>query len=121
MSSEGMGFWVDWIAQRLIHFAARRAPEDLTDRLEEEWLADSAAQREPIPRLRFAIGCCWAMIVIALEHDAPKRPATVPHMGQRHFIRFPRDEWSFLTGGTIAFMLLASLQTTVLYRLSLVL
>jgi TonB family protein len=56
------------LATRLVHYAARHAPSDLSERLEEEWLADLAAQSGGFARLRFALGCCWARQVIA--HDA---------------------------------------------------
>lgn len=55
-----------WLVQR----AARRSPAALTERLEEEWLADLAAQRGALSRLRFALGCCWAMRVIARDYVA---------------------------------------------------
>ena len=57
----------------LIHHAARRAPESLSQRLEEEWLADMAERPSAFSRLRFAMGCCWATRVIAYEHQ----PSTV--------------------------------------------
>src|SRR5436305_1066632 len=44
-------------------------------RLEEEWLADLAARRGQVSRLRLAIGCCWATRVIAYEHSATGMPA----------------------------------------------
>jgi TonB family protein len=52
-----------WLVQR----AARRAPDSLAARLEEEWLADLGARARSASRLRFAIGCCWATRVIARE------------------------------------------------------
>jgi TonB family protein len=52
----------------LIRYAARTAPGSLSERLEEEWLADLAEQHGGLSRLRFAIGCCWATRVIAHEH-----------------------------------------------------
>jgi hypothetical protein len=55
MTSERAWDWVDGFAHRLIHRAAQRAPGSLSERLEEEWLADLAAQRSLISRLRFAI------------------------------------------------------------------
>jgi len=33
--------WIDRVAPRMIRQAASTAPADLSDRLEEEWLADS--------------------------------------------------------------------------------
>jgi len=52
----------------LIHQAARRAPNSLSARLEEEWLADLESRSAALSRLRFALGCCWATLVIASEY-----------------------------------------------------
>lgn len=52
----------------LIHQAAHRAPEDLSSRLEEEWLADLQSRSATWSRLRFAVGCCWATLVIANDY-----------------------------------------------------
>ena len=79
------------LAARLVHYAARHAPADLAERLEEEWLADLFAQTGRLARLRFALGCCWARQVIA--HDAlafgtPVSVATAGHgalAGPPHF------------------------------------
>jgi protein TonB len=60
----------------LIHQAACRAPGSLSQRLEEEWLADLAARPSAISRLRFAIGCCWATQVIAFEYRPSRIPVT---------------------------------------------
>lgn len=65
----------DGIARRLILHAARKAPPALSERLEEEWLADLGARAGAVSRLRFALGCCWATRVIALEFGAPVRAA----------------------------------------------
>jgi hypothetical protein len=56
------------LAARLIRYAARSAPPALAERLEEEWLADLAAQPSSFAALSFALGCCWATRVIAREH-----------------------------------------------------
>lgn len=63
-------------ARALIRRAAHRAPPDLVQRLEEEWLADLAARPGPLSRLRFALGCHWAARTIALEFGAPARIAS---------------------------------------------
>jgi hypothetical protein len=55
------------VAQWLIQHAARRAPSWLSARLEEEWLADLESRSSASPRLRFAVGCCWATMVIAAD------------------------------------------------------
>jgi TonB family protein len=51
----------------LIHRAAHCAPDALSSRLEEEWLADLASRSAALSRLRFAVGCCWASMVIVNE------------------------------------------------------
>src|ERR1700733_7120223 len=61
----------DSMAHWLIHHAAHRAPESLSARLEEEWLADLESRSSALSRLRFALGCCWATLVIA--NDYPRR------------------------------------------------
>jgi TonB family protein len=61
----------------LIRRAAHRAPPDLAERLEEEWLADLATRRGPLARALFALGCRWAARSIALEFGVPARVAAV--------------------------------------------
>jgi TonB family protein len=59
---------VSSVTHWLIHQAAHRAPENLTSRLEEEWLADLESRSTALSRLRFAVGCCWATLVIANDY-----------------------------------------------------
>ena len=61
----------------LIRYAARRAPQDLAERLAEEWQADCDARSSALSRLRFALGCCWATRVIAREHCSAMIPVAV--------------------------------------------
>jgi TonB family protein len=70
--------WMDGLGQRLIRHAARTAPESLSQRLQEEWLADWAARSSALSRLRLAIGCCWATRVIALEFQPSSVAAAGP-------------------------------------------
>jgi periplasmic protein TonB len=65
--------WADRVSHRLVHHAAHKAPAALSERLEEEWLADLEGRASSLSRLRFALGVCWAIRVIAYEH----RPAMV--------------------------------------------
>jgi len=58
------------LAATLIRYAVRSAPPALAERLEEEWLADLAAQPSSWAGLSLALGCCWATRVIAREHRA---------------------------------------------------
>ena len=118
MTSERAWDWVDGIAHRLIHRAARRAPDSLSERLEEEWLADLAAQRGLIRRLGFAFGCCWATNVIAHEHALAALPVTSSPMGQGHSIRHRQDDFPLFTGRAITFVLVVSLHAAVLYGLA---
>jgi hypothetical protein len=46
---DGVSYW-------LIHHAARRAPECLTSRLKEEWLADVESRSSALSRLRLSSG-----------------------------------------------------------------
>src|SRR5258708_8450059 len=66
---------LDGVSHWLIHQAAHRAPESLSWRLEEEWLADFESRSAAWSRLRFAIGCCWASLVIVHECSRNRAPA----------------------------------------------
>jgi len=67
---------VDSVALRLIRRAARNAPGALAERLQEEWLAHLSEHPPGFPRLRFALGCCWAASVIRDERVADAIPAS---------------------------------------------
>jgi TonB family protein len=73
-SSAGRPGGTDGVSRWLIRHAARRSPESLSQRLEEEWLADWTERPTAMSRLRFALGCCWATQIIALEFQ-PSRAA----------------------------------------------
>jgi TonB family protein len=108
----------------LIHQAAHRAPEALSPRLEEEWLADLESRSAAVSRLRFAMGCCWATLVIA--NDYPRNrvaaaSAAAPTSGlvtliERNFGYFSlRSATLFLIAGlhaAIFFGLIVSLSHT---------
>jgi periplasmic protein TonB len=61
-----VGRW-DRVSHWLVHRAAGAGPTTLAARLEEEWLADLSMRVSVFSRLRFALGCCWATMVIAHE------------------------------------------------------
>ena len=69
------------ISRWLVMRSARSAPASLAERLEEEWLADMAARRGEMARIRFALGCCWATRVIAHEYLAPSLAAAGSSVG----------------------------------------
>jgi hypothetical protein len=65
---DGMTHW-------LIRHAAGLAPDCLSSRLEEEWLADSESRSSTLSRLRFAVGCYWATMVITHDYPRDRVPA----------------------------------------------
>jgi protein TonB len=105
----------------LIHRAAYSAPADLAERLEEEWLADLATRRSAPSRLGFALGCCWATRVIALEHVAAAPLATSPagekRWGSALSLFHLASETRFASRRSIAFLVVVCLHVAVFYAL----
>jgi len=66
---------LDGVNHWLIHHAACRAPESLSSRLEEEWLADLESRSSALSKLSFAVGCCWAAMVIVNDFPRSRVPA----------------------------------------------
>ena len=108
---QSMQFELDRVTRWLIHQAAHRAPECLSSRLEEEWLADSESRSSALARLRFAMGCCWATVLIV--HDFPRSPvpvavpaaipAVVPAATAREFVSVADRNFGYysLNSGTL--------------------
>ncbi len=111
MSSE----WVDGFARSLIQHAARSAPASLSERLEEEWLADFAGRSGRLARLRFGVGCCWATRVIAHEYLEPKVAAAGSTTGSKVMTAFAQHDYSFLSRRTTAFVLIIGLHAVIIY------
>lgn len=109
----GLGALPHW----LVHHAARRAPPDLSERLEEEWRADLAARSSAISRLRFAIGCCWATSVIAREHGPGSIPIASAAVGSKITLGYTRDESGMFARRSITFFLVAGLHIALFYGL----
>jgi periplasmic protein TonB len=101
------------LAEWLVHRAARRAPDSLAERLEEEWRADLAARTSPSSRLRFAIGCTWATRVIAREFAVPVPVANTAVVGGVTAHPFAQGQ----SRRTATFILVAGLHIAVLYGL----
>jgi hypothetical protein len=97
---EGVTHW-------LIHHAARGAPESLSSRLEEEWLADLESRSSALSRLRLALGCCWATIVIVNDYSRIRVPAASPVVATGgHIAGADRDFGYFsLRSGTLFLIL----------------
>jgi TonB family protein len=117
MTSERRVEWMDKAAGCLVHHAARRAPEPLSQRLEEEWLADLAERRSGFSRLRLGLGCYWATYAIVREQRiavvaAASSPLAHTNVG-------PTFENSKLfSRRTATFLLVASLHAAVLCGLA---
>jgi biopolymer transport protein ExbD len=77
------GGWAGRVPPLLIRLAARKAPPPLSERLEEEWLADLSEQPGQLARLRLALGCSWAAMVIRHDHQVEAIPVTTSICGEK--------------------------------------
>jgi TonB family protein len=112
--SAGLG-----LAHWLIEHAARRAPPPLSQRLEEEWLADLAARDGRLSRLGFGLGCCWAAMVILNGHGssaAAAAPAPASTSGRTSMI-YPHPDPPLLSRRAVALLLIACVHTALIYAL----
>jgi hypothetical protein len=89
----------------LIHHAARRAPEALSSRLEEEWLADLECRSSALSRLGLALGCCWATVVIDSEYS--RIPAASPDVAAKGYVILADRNFGYfsLRSGTLFLIL----------------
>ena len=107
----------DRLAQHLLQRAAHRAPPELAERLEEEWLADLAARRTALARLRLAIGCYWAASVIAREHGTRVAAAATARGPKAVAAYAPPDSTFFSRRSATAIAILA-LHVVLIYLLT---
>jgi TonB family protein len=77
--------------------------------MQEEWLADMAARTSALSRLRFAIGCCWATLVIAYQRPLVRAPVGAAVVAHPNLVRFSRRSSTLF--------LVASLHAAVFYAL----
>ncbi len=117
MTSERMLDWVDGLGQDVIRRAARRAPAGLSERLEEEWLADFLERPGQFSRLRFAVGCCWATSVIAYNHRIAAVPVTGSASAQVNSFGLVQNNTPMVSRRTMTFLLVACLHAAALYAL----
>jgi TonB family protein len=103
------------LAHWLIQRAARKSPPSLTDRLEEEWLADLTAQRTGFSQLRFAIGCCWATRVIAHEHLAPGLSVARSATGAGTVTAFAHHDPAFFSRRMTILLFIVGVHAIVIY------
>jgi hypothetical protein len=98
---------IDGVSHWLIHHAARRAPESLSSRLEEEWLADFESRSSALSRLGLALGCCWATVVIVNEYSRIRVPAASSVVAARGHITLADRNFGYvsLRSGTLFLIL----------------
>jgi hypothetical protein len=101
----------------LIQHAAHRAPESLSSRLEEEWLADLESRSSALSRLRFAVGCCWATMVIV--NDCPRSRVTEASAvaAARGFITLADRSFGYFSLRSATLFLIAGLHAALFYGL----
>jgi TonB family protein len=109
-SAQGLTHW-------LIHRAALGAPAPLSERMEEEWLADMASRPSPVSRLRFALGCCWATRVISLERRAASVVLATPAASGKLAIPYPYGDVGFFSRHSGTLVVVAVLHLAVFYGL----
>jgi TonB family protein len=107
---DGMTHW-------LIHHAAHRAPESLSARLEEEWLADLEYRSSAVSKLRFALGCCWAAAVIVYECPRNAVAAASPAAASRGFITLDDRNFGYFSLRSATLFLIAGLHAALFYGL----
>lgn len=107
--------WDQSVARHLVSWAARKAPPGLTERLEEEWLADLTARQAALSRIRFGLGCCWATRIIAREFGAVAAPAGSSASGQQLLVAHGGPDFSRVSRRTIAMIAIVCLHVGILY------
>jgi periplasmic protein TonB len=108
---------VGGVTHWLIHHAARRAPESLSSRLEEEWFADLESRSSELSRLRFAVGCCWATMVIASDYPRSRVPAASPVAAARGFVTLIDQNFGYFSLRSGTLFLIAGLHAALFYGL----
>lgn len=107
----------DRLAQRLLQHAAHRAPPELAERLEEEWLADLMARRTAFARLRLALGCSWAASIIAREHG-PRVAAAATARGPKAIAAYAPPDATFFSRRSATVLLILALHAVLIYLLT---
>lgn len=105
----------DGLARWLVQQAARSAPHLLSERLEEEWLADMEARKGLAARLRFGVGCCWATRVIAHEHCTASVLAAASATGSKTMTAYVQHDDPFFSRRTITVLAIIGLHAAIIY------
>jgi TonB family protein len=109
--------WAQGLTHWLIHRAALAAPAPLSERMEEEWLADLTSRPSPGSRLRFALGCCWATRVISLERRAASAALATPAAHGKLAIPYPYGDIGIFSRHSSTLVVVATLHLAVFYGL----
>ena len=106
-NEEWMGREIATVSHWLIRHAARRAPETLSSRLEEEWLADLECRSSALSRLGLALGCCWATVVIVNEFSRTRVPPATPVVAAKGYVTLADRNFGYfsLRSGTLFLIL----------------
>lgn len=108
---------VSGVTHRLIHYASRRAPDSLSSRLEEEWLADLESRASTLSRLRFAVGCCWATVLIVHEHSRSRLQAASSQVSADGFVTLADRNFGYFSLRSATLFLIAGLHAALFYGL----
>jgi hypothetical protein len=106
---------LDGVTHWLIHHAARRAPDSLSSRLEEEWLADLESRSSALSKLRLAVGCCWATVVIISEYPKSRVPAASSAAAVRGLITLTDRNFGYFSLRSGTLFLIAGLHAALFY------
>jgi TonB family protein len=109
-NSSGLTHW-------LIHQAAHRAPEALSSRLEEEWLADLESRSSGVSRLRFAMGCCWAILVITNDYPRNCVAAASPAVPANGLVTLVDRNFGYFSLRSATLFLIAGLHAALFFGL----
>ena len=103
------------LAHRLILRAAQRAPAPLAERLAEEWLADLQSRSGALPRLRLALGCCWATAIITRDFRVPQLATSGAGSGPRPYLAGLQQGLPVLSRRSLTFLLIAAIHILLIY------
>jgi protein TonB len=86
----------------------------LSERLEEEWLADLEARTTPGSRLLLGLGCCWAAAVIVQENLAPGLTAAAT-TGNKVMSSYVRTDASLFSQRTTTLAVIIGLHVALVF------
>lgn len=113
--SEQQASWDLSVARRLVACAARQAPPDLAERLQEEWLADLLARKSAPSRIRFGLGCCWATRIIVREFGVAAVAGGGSASGQRLLVGYGGHDFSWFSRRSTALLAIVLLHVAAFY------